>query len=82
MGKLIASTRLSETLSLSECSDGFWLWDKTRQMNLSMKAKTPTDAFVEALHYYQGRLTEVEQKYRDMKTKVDAFVAQFVDEED
>lgn len=81
MGKLINSTKLSETLGLSECTDGFWLWDKTRQMNLAMKAKTSTDAFVEALHYYQDRLTEVEQEHRDLRKKVDAFVAHFLPEE-
>lgn len=81
MGKLITSTKLSETLNLSECSDGYWLWDEMRRMNLSMKARTPTDAFVEALHFYQNRLTDVEQKYSDLKGKVDTFIKQFVDEE-
>lgn len=37
MGKHINSTKLTETLTLSECSDGFWLYDKTRGMNLSMR---------------------------------------------
>lgn len=80
MGKLINHTKLSETLGLSECTDGFWLWDETRQMNLSMKAETSTDAFVEALHYYQGRLTEVERLHTDMSLKVHAFVSQFADD--
>lgn len=42
MGKHINSTKLTETLTLSECSDGFWLYDKTRGMNLSMRAKNDT----------------------------------------
>lgn len=81
MGKTISSTKLSATLILSECTDGFWLYDETRGMNLSMKAKTPTDAFVEALTYYQRRLTELEEAYWSMKDKVDAFVSQFKEDE-
>ncbi len=80
MGKLITLTSLSPTLDLSECSDGFWLYDKTRSMNLSMRAKTPTAALVGALKYYQERLLRVEQEYKLLREKVDAFVGQIVDE--
>lgn len=81
MSKHIKSTPLTDTLTISECSDGFWLYDKTCGMNLSMRAKTPQDAFVECITYYQGRLTEVEEAHRDMSAKVDVFVSQFVDED-
>jgi len=79
---------LSDTLTLCECTNpkhgdyGFWLWDETRGMNLSMRAKTSTEAFVEALTYYQKRLTEVEQGFRELRNKVDTFVCQFIDEEE
>lgn len=77
--------KLSETISLSEYKSGgnlgFWLYDNTRGMNLSMRAKTETAAFVEALDYYQKRLIEVEQTYASLKMKVDAFVSQFEEEE-
>lgn len=80
--------KLSETLTLCEYKDskngsfGFWLYDKTRGMNLSMRAKSSTEAFVEALGYYQDRLTTVEQEHRELQAKVDAFLAQFADDED
>jgi hypothetical protein len=74
--------KLSETLSLTECRDGFWLYDYTRGMNLSMRAKTPQDAFLEALRYYQKRLADVEREHRELVAKVDAFVSQFVPEEE
>lgn len=82
--KPISSIDLTPTLSLSEYPQtsghrGFWLYDSTRGMNLSMRAKTPQDAFVEALTYYQERLKEVEQNYKELSEKVDAFVAQFVE---
>jgi len=79
---------LSPTLGLSEYTDprsgsfGFWLYDETRGMNLAMRAKTERDAFVDALNYYQRRLTEVEQAHRELTRKVDAFVEQFTDTDD
>jgi hypothetical protein len=82
MGKHINSIELTETLTLSECSDGFWLYDKTRRRNLSIRAKTPQDAFVEALGYYQSRLSEVEKKYKEMSIKVYNFVDQFSEDYD
>ncbi len=77
----ISHIKLSETLGLSECHDGWWLFDNTRGMNLSMRAKTSTEAFVEALTYYQRRLMQVEQEHLSLSMKVDAFVGQFHDDE-
>jgi hypothetical protein len=80
------SETLSETLKLSEYQSprnggfGFWLWDTTQEMNLAMRAKTERAAFVEALHYYQKRLTTVEKEHRALTEKVNVFVAQFVEE--
>ena len=82
MGKVISNIKLSETLDLSEQTDGFWLWDETRDMNISMRAKTSTDAFVEALGYYQERLIEVESAYNILQAKVSAFVGQFEEDLD
>lgn len=79
MDKTINHVQLTETLSLVERQDGFWLYDKTRGMNLSMRAKTPQDAFVEALEYYQRRLARVEKMYYDLETKVNTFVEQFIE---
>jgi hypothetical protein len=76
MSKIISSKALTDTLTLSECSDGFWLWDDTRKMNLSMKARTAQDAFVATIGYYQKRLTEVEARYTALNNSVDKFVAQ------
>ena len=79
MSKVINHTKLSDTLSMTECSDGFWLYDYSRSRNISMRAKTPTDAFVEALTYYQGRLSEIERVYNALNSKVESFVSQFVE---
>lgn len=74
MGKHISSIELSPTLTLSTCTDGLWLYDTTRGMNLSMRAKTETEAFVEALDYYQGRLAEVEKAHAELQGMVEKFV--------
>lgn len=76
--------KLSETLSMCEYKSGgyagFWLYDEIKGMNLSMRAKNESDAFVEALHYYQKRLAKVEQEYSAIRTKVEAFVSQFAED--
>ena len=71
MGKLIRKIALGcDTLALSECTDGFWLWDETREMNLSMKAKTEQAALVETIGYYQRRLLEVEGDRDTMRNRI------------
>jgi hypothetical protein len=81
-------TKLTDTLSLCEYQNpkngnfGFWLYDSTRGMNLSMKATSEQEAFVEALTYYQRRLTEVESELSDLTQKVNQFVSQFTREVD
>lgn len=72
---------LSPTLELSEYTNpkngsyGFWLYDTTRGMNLAMRAKTSTDALVQAIHYYQRRVLQVELDLRNINEQVDKFVS-------
>ena len=80
MGKVIELVAKTETIHLHRCTDGFWLYDETRGMNLSMKAKSEQDAFIESLEYYQERLTLIEQQYSYLKTKVNAVVSLFDNE--
>lgn len=61
-------------ISLTQHKDGWWLYDPTRGMNLSMKAPTEKDALLEALKYYQGRLLVVEKDLNDLSEKVDKFI--------
>jgi hypothetical protein len=67
----------NDTITLCQRKDGFWLWDNTRGMNLSMRAKTEQDAFIETLMYYQKRLKEVETDYNILNDKVERFVDNF-----
>lgn len=82
MSKVIKYNVLSKSLSISECTDGFWMYDETRGMNLAMRAKTAEAAYIQALEYYQERLKEVEEDYKSLKAKVDHFVGQFVDDDE
>ncbi len=80
MATTIAHYNLTPTIALTECSDGWWLYDKTRGMNLAMKAKTEREAFVSALTYYQNRLHLVEKQHSDLRFRVDSFIEQFEDD--
>ena len=81
MSKIISHVQLTKSLGLTECKDGWWLYDKTRGMNLSMRAKTSQDAFVECISYYQHKLKEKERLYSELYKKVESFVSQFCEEE-
>lgn len=77
MSKCISHTQLTPTLELSECKDGFWLWDATGQQNLAMKEKTAQDALVTALEDALERCARLEKAHAGLVEKVEAFVAQF-----
>ena len=80
MAKTISHEILSENVAITECTDGWWLYDKTRGMNLAMRAESRDAAFMAAITYYQRRLIEVEAGYSTLQRKVDCFVGQFVDD--
>lgn len=82
MATTIKHTDLTDTLALTECTDGWWLYDETRGFNLAMRAKTEQAAFVEALSYYQERLQRIESEYKHLNDKVQAFVSQFTEDDD
>lgn len=73
----------SETITLTKHpdKDDYWLYDKTRGMNLAMNAKTEQEAFILALTYYQKRLKTVETELHSLKDKVDSFINGFMDED-
>ena len=89
MSRPAISTRsLTDTLEMSEChptSDHkgkYWLYDKTRSMNLAMGAETEEEAFVKTITYYQKRLSDLERCYSSLKGRVDSFVSSFSEDED
>lgn len=67
----------NETITLSKHKEDYWLYDKTRGMNLAMGTKTEQEAFISALTYYQKRLCEVEKMFNSLEDKVNNFVESF-----
>jgi hypothetical protein len=61
-------------IKISEQRTGFWLWDETRQMNLSMRAATKEEAYLEALAYYQNRVLTLEAELKTLRNAADLFV--------
>ena len=82
MSKVIRKVFKIDTLSLHECSDGYYLYDYVVGMNISMRAKTEQDAYIEALLYYQRRLVEVKTDYKTLNDKVESFLCQFDRDDD
>lgn len=74
MSKPIKSEKLSDSLTLGEFRDGFWLYDKTRGMNLSMRARTERAAFLEALDYYQRRAQQVESELAETTARLQSVI--------
>ena len=82
MSKVIRKVFKIDTLSLHECIDGYYLYDYVIGMNISMRAKTEQDAYIESLLYYQKSLTKVKADYKNLNDKVEGFLSQFDKDED
>lgn len=74
----------NDTINLSKhpTKDEFWLYDYTRGMNLSMRAKSEQEALIQSLTYYQKRLKEVESEFYTLRAKVDIFIDGILEDED
>jgi hypothetical protein len=70
MRKAIRHVFKTEIFTLSECHDGYWLYDKSRGYNIAMRAKTEQDACIEALESYSRRLQQVESECEELNNKV------------
>jgi hypothetical protein len=81
MSKVIRKVFKVNTLSLHECNDGYYLYDYVLGMNISMRAKSEQEAYIEALLYYQKRLAQSKNEYNTLNDKVEKFVSQFIEEE-
>ena len=82
MAKTIRNVFKIDTLSLVECNDGYYLYDTVVGMNIVMRAKTEQDACIEALFWYQKKLSGAKLDYKILNDKVESFLSQFDREED
>ena len=80
----ITSHKLTDTLTASflergpDHPQGYWLYDSTRKMNLAIAAPTLEAALIEAVSYYQERLTKIEVEYKNINDKVQFFLDQIM----
>ena len=81
MSKVIRKVFKTDRLSLHECSDGYYLYDYVLGMNVSMRASTEQDAFIDTILYYQRKLTETKTEFKNLKNKVDNFINQVIIED-
>jgi hypothetical protein len=82
MGKAIRKVFKTDNFSLHECTDGYYLYDYVVEMNISMRAKTEQDAYIEALLWYQKDRQKRIKEYKTLNDKVESFLSQFDREED
>lgn len=80
MAKFIKKIFKNDNFSLSECNDGFYLYDYIAKMNIVMRAKNEQEAYMQALLYYQKKLSILKSNHEDLQGKVQTFISQFVDE--
>jgi len=51
-------------------------------MNIGIREKTRDEAFVEAIEYWAERAIKYEKLYLSIRSKVDSFVGQFIEQDD
>lgn len=82
MGKLVRNTVKTDTLTLTECTDGYYLWDNIAGFNIAVHAKDEQQAFIEGLEYYQRYHTKLQKEYKELNNKVNSFLCQFSEDND
>jgi hypothetical protein len=82
MGKAIRNVFKTDKFLLSECSDGYYLYDYVVGMNISMRAKSEQDACIEVLLWYQKQLATAKLDYKILNDKVQNFISQLGDGEE
>ena len=58
----------TKNLNLSRGSDGYWLYDEARGMNIAMRSNSERDACLDALRYYQFKVDALEKERKELKT--------------
>lgn len=79
MAKCISSRKLTDTISLAEYNDGFYIYDKIAGYNIVMRAKTEENAFIMALEHYQKKHLLLKGEHSDLRSKVNAFILSTAD---
>lgn len=54
--KALIQEKLTDTLTLSQCIDGYWIYDAQLGYNTAMHCKTEREAFISTINDYKERL--------------------------
>jgi hypothetical protein len=82
MGKPIRNVFKTDTLTLTECTDGYYLWDKVEGFNIAIHAKSEQQALIDGLDYYQRYHSKLKKEYKELNDKVESFLCQFSGDDD
>lgn len=82
MGKVIKNVFKTNTLTLTECTNGYYLWDTVAGFNISIHAKSEQQALIDGLEYYQRYHSKLKKEHKELNDKVENFLCQFDKEED
>lgn len=82
MGKTIRNVFKTETLTLTECRDGYYLWDKVAGFNITIQAKSEQQALIEGIECYQRYYSKLQKEHKELSNKVDSFLCQFSRDDD
>jgi len=82
MGKAIRNVFKTDTLTLTECTDGYYLWDKVAGFNITIHAKSEQQALIEGIEYYQRYHSKLQKEHKELSNKVDSFLSQFERDDD
>jgi len=82
MGRAIRNVFKTDTLTLTECTDGYYLWDNVASFNIAIHAKSEQQALIDGLNYYQNYHSKLKKEHKDLNDKVQNFLSQFEREDD
>jgi hypothetical protein len=82
MGKAIRNVFKTDRLILTECTDGYYLWDHVAGFNIAIHAKSEQQALIDGLNYYQSYHSKLKKEHKDLNDKVQNFLSQFERDDD
>lgn len=78
--RVLQHEKLTNTLALSKCTDGYWLYDQQASINTAMHCKTERDAFISTIEYYQRWVTNLQKTNRVLRKASLDFVENVAEE--
>lgn len=78
--KVLIQEKLTDTLTLSQCTDGYWLCDTQLGYNTAMSCKTEREAFISAINEYKRKLTNLKKADKVLREAAENFIESVAEE--